>query len=220
MGWASEQGARLARGVGLGIDRRKQRVADLARILPKPDALLNDPRQRLDRAEARLSQALNAMVAKKRADLADVSGAIRPTLLKSRLGREADRLDVSRARLAPALMRSVSRRREVLSGLRLRPEALAERTARGRADIGKLTPRMSTAIDSALRRQSERLRSLERMRQSLGYQATLERGYAVVRQGEQVVTAAGDAKGDLEIEFKDGKVRVREGDGPKQGSLF
>jgi len=222
MGWASEQGARLTRGVGLGIDRRKQRVADLSRVLPRPDALLSEPRQRLDRAEARLSQALNAMVSRKRADLAGTAGAIRPAVLRARLERESDRLTASKTRLEPALARLVSRKREHVTGVsaRLRPDALYERTARGRIDVESLVPRMAKGIGNALRQQSERLSALERMRRSLGYEATLERGYAVVRQGETVVTSARNAKGDLEIEFSDGKVKVRDGDTPAQGSLF
>ena len=66
------------------------------------------------------------------------------------------------------------------------------------------------------------------MRVSLGYKKTLERGYAVVRQGDTVVMEAGELKpGEVEIEFRDGRVSVGSGSKkvksakqPDQGSLF
>ncbi|NQY61215.1 MAG: exodeoxyribonuclease VII large subunit, partial [Cognatishimia sp.] len=81
----------------------------------------------------------------------------------------------------------------------------------------------------------DRLESLDRLRQTLGYEATLERGYAVVWDGEKVVTtakAAGKAK-ELEIQFADGRhapegaakparkvAKPAKPDAPDQGSLF
>ena len=56
----------------------------------------------------------------------------------------------------------------------------------------------------------DRLSAVERMRQSLGYEATLTRGYAVVRDGEAVVAtakAAGKVQ-SLEIQFADGRIEV------------
>jgi len=49
------------------------------------------------------------------------------------------------------------------------------------------------------------------MRRTLGYTATLRRGYTVVRAGETLVTSKAQAAGEsaLEIEFHDGRVRTR-----------
>ena len=59
------------------------------------------------------------------------------------------------------------------------------------------------------------------MHLSLGYQATLARGYAVVRKGERVITSAAKATGRLEIEFGDGRVEAEAGAAPPdQGKLF
>ena len=54
----------------------------------------------------------------------------------------------------------------------------------------------------------ERLDALDRLRETLGYKETLRRGYAVVRDGDQVITTKSDATKatHLEIEFKDGRV--------------
>ena len=178
MGWLQEQEARLARGVTQSVERRKQRLSDLSRILPKPAALLNDPRQRLDRAEERLAQSLQRMVERKRTELAAHAGALRPSVLTTRIGTENRRLEERALRLTPGVTRVVARA-------------------------------------------GERLQALDRLLSTLGYEATLSRGYAVVRKDDAVITSAKQADGALEIEFNDGRVTVAAGgEGPKQGSLF
>ena len=51
----------------------------------------------------------------------------------------------------------------------------------------------------------------ERLRRTLGYEATLERGFAVVRGAGTVITNTKDATQQpaLEIQFADGKIIVR-----------
>ncbi|MFP4328225.1 MAG: exodeoxyribonuclease VII large subunit, partial [Paracoccaceae bacterium] len=76
----------------------------------------------------------------------------------------------------------------------------------------------------------DRLDALERLRETLGYEATLQRGFAVVRGDGNVVTrkAGAQAARMLEIEFADGRLMVggkpRKAGGPDappdQGSLF
>ena len=73
---------------------------------------------------------------------------------------------------------------------------------------------------------------MDRLRETLGYKETLRRGYAVVRDGDKVVTNQSDASraASLEIEFKDGRVSLNRGVGQAkskkqnptddQGSLF
>lgn len=77
------------------------------------------------------------------------------------------------------------------------------------------------------------LDALDRLRQTLGYEATLGRGYAVVWAGDRVVTTAEAAgrEAALEVQFRDGRLGVGPGAGskrsgksktspPQQGSLF
>ena len=60
-----------------------------------------------------------------------------------------------------------------------------------------------------------RLEATERLRATLGYEATLARGYAVVWSGAHVVTRKADAAraGALELQFADGCLRVGAGGG-------
>lgn len=57
------------------------------------------------------------------------------------------------------------------------------------------------------------------MRRTLGYEATLERGYAVVRGDGAVVTdtKAAEKAREIEVEFADGRVTLN---ADPQGSLF
>ncbi|MEO0944408.1 MAG: exodeoxyribonuclease VII large subunit [Pseudomonadota bacterium] len=237
LAWVEQQDARLTRAAGQGIERRRQRLADLARVLPKPDALLNDPRQRLDRAEAGLARALERMVERKKADLSTLSGGLRPAALNARIAAERARLADRAERLAPGLQRRLQTGRDQLEqrASRLRPGPLRDRVTRLQTELDRTAPRIGTAVSSKITKLSDRLDALDRMRLSLGYEATLARGYAVVHDTDgAVVTKAGEAKDKaLEIEFQDGRVPVGpEGTKPtdpgvtfrpkkpEQGSLF
>ena len=233
IGWVQGQEARLARAAGQGIERRKQRLSDLSRLLPRADALLEDARQRLDLAEQGLARGLERMVERKRARLETESGRLRPALLLNRISVAQDRVQDRGGRLQPGLKRAVSLRTERVrqTAQRLRPEPLRDRIVRATRDLDRLETRQQTALQARLARLSDRLEALDRMRRSLGYKATLARGYAVVRKGDRVVTEVAAAAGALEVEFKDGRVAVRAGgdtagreaggtSSDEQGSLF
>ncbi|WP_201156394.1 exodeoxyribonuclease VII large subunit, partial [Rhodobaculum claviforme] len=89
--WSDGQGARLTRALGMGLERRGQRLRDLARALPRPEALLGQAAQRLDLWGERLPLALGVGLERRGQRLAAVSAGLRPRLLAdrvARLGRE------------------------------------------------------------------------------------------------------------------------------------
>ncbi len=234
MAWADQQGARLSRAIEQGMNRRGERLRDLGRVLPKSDALLNDARQRLDRMDEGLPRALIRATERKAAALSNLLGALRPAGLKSRIGRDRDRLSDRAARLGPGLRRGVSQRTDRLAALtsRLRSGPIAERQAAQSREFERLAPRLDMAFEAQRSALAARVDQLDRLRITLGYTETLKRGYAVVRAGKDVVTNAKDAQAAaaLEIEFHDGRVAVETGTkgetkksgGKKtdQGSLF
>ena len=71
--------------------------------------------------------------------------------------------------------------------------------------------RLSGAILGGVADRRRGLSGLERLLDTLGYKATLRRGYAVVRGDGVPVALAGAASGldKLEIEFSDGKIAVQ-----------
>lgn len=230
-----QMGARISRALSDGVSRRKQRLSDLGRLLPKPDQLVEDARQRFDHASQKLDNALIGCVRDGKLRLGEASGLLRPSVLQTRLARGRERLAGQDTRLAPALLRATALARRDLDQRASRLRAGAVQTARDRAakDLHTVLCRFSGVATSGLERRRAQLATLERMHETLGYYETLKRGYAVVRgDGSDVVTnvKAARAATELEIQFADGRLTVSGKSGPKpakpktpppdQGSLF
>jgi len=211
MAYLDQQHARMSRALSQGLVQRGQRLRDMARALPRPDSLLDSPRQRLDRAgdrlaraaaltdaprlrleraAARLDPALMTGVQRRKMRLADISGGLRPATLRNRISQEKERLASRSMRLGPALSRE-----------RLLQQARFDRAGKALSDVARRQiERWRNQIDAA-----------ERLRLTLGYEATLERGFAVVRSGETLITTAQTAQEytSMEIQFRDGKLTVK-----------
>jgi exodeoxyribonuclease VII large subunit len=191
MAWLDQQGARMTATLSSGLQRRSQRLRDLSRALPRLDALLDGPRQRLDTTSARLGPALMTGVQRRKVRLSEAAGGLRPTAMQRMITNERRRLDALSARLRPALERSVS---------------IEQR----RQSVAALTQRIADAGQQRVTAARTKIEAMDRLRLTLGYEATLTRGYAVVRGNGNVVTtkkAAGKAQA-LEIQFADGRLTV------------
>ncbi|MFV1602153.1 MULTISPECIES: exodeoxyribonuclease VII large subunit [unclassified Phaeobacter] len=190
MGWTENQGARLVRSAGLAVQQRRQRLNDLARALPKPDTLLETPRQRLDLWGDKLPDALIRGVERRRLRLSEAAAALRPSTLRQLVSTRGDRL------------------RNLSSRLSLRP--IRQDLVRQQDRLGQLAQRLDTVQAQRLDRQRQRLEATGRQLDILSYKATLRRGYAVVRSGETVITRAAEAASQarLHIEFADAEIEV------------
>lgn len=180
--------ARLTRASANLLTQRGQRLRDLSRALPRPEALLAPAQQRFDLWAERFPGSLRVGLQAKAQALQTAASGLRPVLIQTRLTQGAERL--------------------------------AERDARA-----------GRAMERVLERHATKLAALARLHASLGYPATLQRGYAVVRAREGgVITRAADAAKAraLEVEFADGRVDLRpvaskpgSGDAPpEQGRLL
>jgi exodeoxyribonuclease VII large subunit len=212
LAWVDEQNARLRRALTTGVDTRKQRMRDLARALPRPDMLLANPAQRLDLWGDRLPKALILAAGKKRQSLSEVSGALRPSLLARKQQAETQRLADQARHLEPALQRSADRHRIRLDGIGQRfalrsPQAGLAQTSERFMTVVK---RLSDVATRDVEQRKTRLEALDRLRQTVGYKETLQRGYTVVRSGDTVIKTQKAAKdaGALEIEFSDGRLSI------------
>ena len=217
MAWVAEQEGRLTGALTQGLSRRGQRLADLSRALPRPEALLEGPRQRLDRAGEKLPAALGALTQRGHVRLTRAAGGLRPGVLRDRIARRRDKLDGLALRLDAGLTRPLAEQRRALDKLsvRLDPARLDSLRARRAQELTVTLARLARAGQGQVATWRRQLDGLERTRLTLGYTETLRRGYAVVRGDGAVVTtsAAAALVAALEIEFADGTLAV----GPARG---
>lgn len=211
MTWIEDQGARLLRGTGQAVQQRRQRLQDISRAMPRAESLLENPRQRLDQAVYNLPRALMTGVQRRHVALTKAAAGLRPATLRGLVQRRRGRFETVTAKLTPFPIT-----REIL---------------RQQGDLEKLSTRLESARKLRLERQHQQLEAIGRQLDILSYKATLERGYAVVRNGKEVVTtqAAAAAAETLSIEFSDGQFDlatshrrspVEPGSDRDQGSLF
>ena len=225
-------GARASRALRQAVGLRRQRLQDLARALPRGDAILAGAQQRVDVLGDRLPRALRSVTERRRVQLADLrigTGLLARALrdARRRVG-EADRslapalarasregarkLDGLSARLDLARDRRLGQGREALARLAPRLDPLAARAAsEGREDFERVADRLTPDLPlRRIARLRDRLGGLDRVNESLSYRNTLARGFAVVRgDGEVVTTAEAAAQASvLEIEFADGRHTV------------
>lgn len=240
LAWTGAQGGRLTGAVVRSLGQRGQRLRDLARALPRPGALTGPAAQRLDTVADRLPRALTALVERRRTRLAQVRGTLRPGVLTGRMRHERQRLEEATrrlaaadtalraarsralaehaARLAPALRLNLAAHRLALTrtGASLSLSPARRVLARAPGDLTRLFARLEMAERAGLAARRTKVAGLGRVLGTLGYHATLRRGYAVVRAKGGVVTTAQAAGTEptLEIQFQDGVLPVSTGSAP------
>jgi len=222
MAGVADLAARMARGVSGGVDRRGQRLRDLSRALPRPEALTGAAAQRLDMWAGRLAGALGLMVTRKRALRDRVAAPMRPELLLRLVARRRDAVAGLAQRLDDRAARALERRHAAYDkwASRLAP-ALARMLAgaareitRDRDRVTALAVRLDAAPKRRLQDLTQRLAQVDRTRLTLGHAETLKRGFAIVRGDGHVVTslAAAAKASALEVEFHDGRLTIGAGE--------
>ena len=212
LAWVDGQDARLTRALTGTITQRGQRLRDLSRALPRPEALVQTARQRLDTMDDRLPAALIAAANRKRIALSEAAGSLRPATLVRSLRDHDRRVHDLGKRLAPGLSRSADRQKIRLDQqtVRLRQASPARDLERKSERLLAITTRLMTQAQTQQADRQRRLDALDRLRETLGYKETLKRGYAVVRGDGEVATTKAKAKSatSLEIEFADGRLTL------------
>jgi len=178
------------------VAEARTRLDGLARGLGAPERLIEERAQRLDERAERLGLAFNALIDGHRGRLAEAwARTLHP------------RAQIERARMT--LEDRVDRLRAALAGT---GRAIDEGARRG----DDLARRLRRCGEQAVDRRREALLSLTQLLDSLSYQRVLERGFAMVLDGEgHAVTAAaavhpGDA---LRLRFHDGETPAVAGAG-------
>ncbi|MDB4146703.1 exodeoxyribonuclease VII large subunit [Amylibacter sp.] len=126
---------------------------------------------------------------------------------------QAQRLDSISDRLPRALSTVSNNKRSLLlqTSAGLRPQVLKFKLVERTELINRFVKNIKSNMKIKIQHHQSALEGLERIRQTLGYEATLRRGYTVVRdQDGKLVTSVKKAeiKKVLEIEFQDGKTSL------------
>ncbi|MFK5998474.1 MAG: exodeoxyribonuclease VII large subunit [Rhodobacterales bacterium] len=126
---------------------------------------------------------------------------------------QGQKLDMIAARLPRALQGMTQVKRVLLAerSAALRPLALRQLIAQKQQDLQRVASDLANAPARQMERWQDRLAGLKRLLETLGYTATLERGFAVVRGFDGAVLStvkAAKASGGLDIEFKDGHFKM------------
>ncbi len=219
----AEAGARMVRASALRIDRPRQRLRDLARVLGRPASLTEPARQRFDLWSARLEPALRGLVRTRRQQLQ--SRPMPAATLRGFTAAKRHGLERLATRLDAASSRRLERRRDRVESFGHRLDAsLARVTATTRRAIATqnerladLKRRLDAAPKRGIQQRREALLRLDRTRLTLGYTETLKRGFAVVHGPNGLITSAEVAAQipRFEIEFADGRTPARPDTPPK-----
>ena len=190
---------RLIGAATRGLETRRTQVEGLARGLPDPNRKLEESWQAVDDLSERLGGSV-ARFLRQRREAADNLGLRLPTPTQ-KIAQVRERVDNLGERMATAGHRRIERARDRFDGLD------AER-------------RLDQATGLRVRDARQRVEELGRLLEGYSYQATLERGFAVVYADGQLAPRARDiADGQpLAITFADDTVHATAGDGAPAAS--
>jgi exodeoxyribonuclease VII large subunit len=210
---AAELEARGRRAIRRFALRLRADLRALSRALPGGEAIIAQPRQRLDRAAETLAARVRAAV-----DLR----ALRAGGLARRLARHSPRALLAGqrerlrgligrlARLRPMLIERPRQTADAAGRAFAREAALLARRRGERAEaLARLLARMARAYDERLHSRRVQLLSAWQLLGAMSYRGVLSRGFALVRdEMQRPLRRATEVKQSqrLEIEFADGKV--------------
>ncbi len=199
-------------------ERRRAELRALARALPSGEALLEGPRQRLDRAGESLAARVRAAID---------SRAFRMSVLARGLARHSPRAHLAGLvermrglvgrfdRIAPVLIERPRRSAEAAGRSLSRERALL---ARRRADtaeaLSALRARLVRVFSEGVRSRRARFSGAAQLLEAVSYRGVLARGFALVRDEARMPLrrAAEIREGQaLRIEFADGEVPAAAG---------
>ena len=227
--------ARHSASVSRALDRKRQRLEGLARALPNADGILALPRRRFDEAAGRLDRALGVANERARARFDRVAVRLGPHVVRRSIRTRAERLATLTARLSPRSLRQQvaaqherlvqqgrglrRAQRDLVSGKRvrlrsetqafeLRGQRVEQRLTLAATRLEALRTAHRKAFVSRTSERRSRLDALERLRLTLGHEAVLARGYAIVRDAADApITARAeiDPGETLRVQMRDGR---------------
>ena len=209
----ASHGARLAAAMTRLIDRRREVYRGLQRAMPSTDQLLALPRRRFDEAASRLSRALLASTAQKRARFDGLQRHLSPRLLNQQIRERRMQLRQLNQRLPRGLSLRAQISRNLLQQVsaKLNSELILRSSRQLAVTLQNLQRRSDQAVRHRLERYYLRSQELTRLMETLSHTSVLKRGFAIVLndEGLPVKAAATVHAGEqLTVRFHDGDASV------------
>ena len=214
-----------------GQEARRTELRAAMRALPSADALLQNPRQRLDAAADRLPRALRANAQVHREQYLRAASNLTPQILRTRLARDAQHLGTLAGRQMIGFRVLIQRRRDgfnanqmrLVNAFKANAESARSRLLRARDRVSVAGERSERAFVRFVEQRRARVERVATLLSALSYQGVLARGFALVRdaRGTPLHSAAAASPGlALDIEFADGRVgaTVTGGGGPSDAA--
>ena len=130
--------------------------------------------------------------------------------LDEAINNHAQNLDGWAERLGNALPQMIKSWAEKLAGLRLTHSVLVKDIENHAKTLKNLSERAQNATKNTLMTNDQQLMTTAKLFDSLNYKNVLKRGFALVRdESGKVIKTAAKAKGQIEIEFADGKILAK-----------
>lgn len=200
---------RKRRALVRSIRRGQERLE--ATRLPLATRLFESKRQRFDTIADRLPIATRTLVDRRRAKLDALSASLISP--KQVVREKRGQLENLSSRLRAGLAQAASKKRIdfARTASRLRPEPLVVDARRARASLVDSARRARPALDRILQTKMQAFQAQEKLLETLSYQATLKRGYAIVKapNGKIVRSAEQIAQlSQVDITLADGEVAL------------
>lgn len=212
-----EHGARMKRALA----RRTSQARDVLKSarLPRAESLLQPRRQRLDFASESLPRVVRALIERKATQL----HKIHIPSPRDALAKRRERLGALSASLDANARSAIAQKDKALTHIsaRLRPDALAKDILRSKQRLRDIAIRARPALTRIHEAKSEQLKAQSKLLETLSYQATLKRGFTIVRDEKgALVRSASVAAGlsGFEISFADGDLAANPAGEAKQNA--
>ncbi len=207
------------------MESRRQFLRGLARALPSLDGLLAHPRRWFDEAAVGLGRGLSQNTLNKRRQFEALSIKLRPDVLVTRLSDRRRSVADAVRRAERVVERMVDKNRakiaKVEATFKSLPGRLAGEIGRFRDRLANMSSRADGAVGNIVNGNRAFIAGQDRVLQSLSYKNVLQRGYAVVRDRNNIPVGAARSlaiEQAIIVQFADGQVHAVTTEGPDSTS--
>lgn len=175
--------AQVAREASQRLRERGSALSAMAQDLGRwSSARLREQGRQLEELAVRVPHGAHRRLSQAERELDLVEARLSPRRLSRDLGRQQQQLEELSRRLSRATRRRVRQARGGVGEVRLKP--VLARVSRQRRELDELQERLRLAVERLLRRQARDLAMLSAQREALDPARVLERGYALLTDGE------------------------------------